>query len=235
MTRCLRQLAAAGSAAVLAGVLVAGFGGRLAMSLLAARNPQATGLTTDDGFTIGQVTFGGTVALLLATCQLALVAAVIYLVVRPLLVGPPWLRAATAAVGGGLTMGALLVNPNTLDFTALDPPLLPVVLFVAIPVVHLAAFAALAEHWMSDGSWFMRGPQSRVRATLAVWLVAGIALLLVLPMIAIWAWALRVVHARPPKPSTAAVLTWVGRATLVAIFLGGVADLSGDISTTLEA
>lgn len=52
----LRRLAAITVAGAVLGVLVGGVGGRLAMVLLAALNPRATGVTSDDGFTIGQFT-----------------------------------------------------------------------------------------------------------------------------------------------------------------------------------
>ena len=103
----------------------------------------------------------------------ALIGAVVYLIIRPLLIGPTWLRLATAAVGGGTTLGALLVAPDTFDFRALDPPLLPVVLFVAIPILHLLVFLPLAEWWLADESWFMRSPARPVRYTLLVWLLGG--------------------------------------------------------------
>jgi len=50
----LRTLAAISSAGALAGVLIGGVGGRLAMMLLARLNPQALGVKSDDGFIIGR-------------------------------------------------------------------------------------------------------------------------------------------------------------------------------------
>lgn len=49
-----RKVAAAGCAGIVADFLVNAAGGRLAMMLLARLNPAATGLTSDDGFRIGQ-------------------------------------------------------------------------------------------------------------------------------------------------------------------------------------
>jgi hypothetical protein len=55
--RCaLRGLAAVTWAGALLGLLVGGVGSRLAMMLLARLNPQVAGLTSDDGFTMGQLT-----------------------------------------------------------------------------------------------------------------------------------------------------------------------------------
>jgi hypothetical protein len=156
--------------------------------------------------------------------------AVVYLIIRPLLIGPTWLRLATAAVGGGTTLGALLVAPDRFDFRALDPPLLPVVLFVAIPILHLPVFLPLAEWWLADESWFMRSPVRPVRYTLLVWLSGGLILPRLLPVIGVCAAVLRVAHERRPTPRTVGVATWAGRALLVAIFLGAVANLTADVA-----
>ena len=48
--RALRRLSAITLAGALLGLLVGGVGGRLAMMLLARLNPDATGVTSDDGF-----------------------------------------------------------------------------------------------------------------------------------------------------------------------------------------
>ncbi len=51
----MRRLAAVSWAGALLGLLVGGVGSRLGMMLLARLNPQATGVTSDDGFTMGQL------------------------------------------------------------------------------------------------------------------------------------------------------------------------------------
>jgi hypothetical protein len=136
----VRRVAAVGCAAIVAGVAVAFLGGRLAMRLLAAANPGATGMTTDDGFVVGDVTAGGSAQLLLAAVQLSLLGAVLYLLLRPLLIGPEWFRTTTLAVGVATCFAALLVAPDGFDFARLDPAWLPLVLFWLLPFVHTALF-----------------------------------------------------------------------------------------------
>jgi hypothetical protein len=229
----VRRVAAVGCAAVLVGVVVGGMGGRLAMRLLAAANPEHRGQITDDGFVVGHISAGGTVQVLAAAIQFSLLGTAIYLLIRPLLLGPVWLRVATVAVGAGTTLGALLVQPDSFDFAVLDPPLLPMTLFVGIPVVHVAVFVALAERWLADESWFSRAPMRPVAATLLAWLLGAVALVLVLPLFTVALVAL-VVAARHPLPLSArTAVTWVGRLLLVAIFAGAVVNLARDAALLL--
>ena len=170
-----------GCAAVVAGALVAFPGGRIVMRLLAVLNPEDTGQTTDDGFLVGRISLEGAGQLLLAAVQVSLLGAVIFLLVRPLLLGPQWLRTATLAVGVGTTVAALLVSAGQLRLRragaalAADRPVL------AAARRHVVVFATLAEHWLADDSWFRRAPLASVRWTLLLWLLAGVALVLVVP------------------------------------------------------
>ena len=104
------------------GIVVGGIGGRLAMYLLARLNPEATGVVSDDGFVMGQFTLSGTLNLLVvggvprrvrraSSTPLA----------RHLTFGPPWWRLLSVALGAGLPVGALIVHPDGVDFTLLEP------------------------------------------------------------------------------------------------------------------
>jgi hypothetical protein len=229
----VRRLAAASCAAALVGALVGGLGGRLAMRLLAMADPRTAGLTTDDGFEVGQITAAGTLNLIGAGIQIGLVGSIVYLVVRPLLLGPTWLRVTTVAVGAGSTVGALLVKPTAFDFQAFDPPMLPVALFVAIPVLHVAVFAALTERWVRDGSWFRTAPLRRVGLTLLVWVLGVFALVIVAPAAALCVGLLVLADRLRPSPTLVATMQWAGRGVLVAVFLWAVVDLAADISYLL--
>lgn len=225
----LRALAAVGCAAVLAGALVGGVGGRLAMRLLAASNEHTTGMITDDGFEIGRITAGGTLQLVAASVQFAMIGAVLYLLVRPLLLGPTGARIALASVGIGGTVGAILVHPESFDFQALDPAILPIVLFVGLPMLLVLVFSVLAERWLAEDSWFRRAPWRQARLTLLVWLVGGLALVVVLPLLGVCLVLLAVLHRRPLPDQWRPVALWAGRATLVAVLVAALLDLAGDI------
>lgn len=227
-SRMLRAMAAAGAAATVAGVLVAFVGGRLAMRLLAAANPEDTGQTTDDGFAVGAVTAGGTAQVLLAALQISLLGAAVYLLIRPLLMGPTWLRISTVALGVGVAFGALLTAPDSFDFVALEPRWLPILLFTLLPALHVVAFAVLAERWLAEGSWFQTAPTSSVAPTLLLWLAGGVALILVLPASAVVLLVLYVAARHPPSTAARHSARWLGRVALGAVFVLSVTDLFRD-------
>jgi hypothetical protein len=199
------------------------------MRLLAASNAHTNGMTTDDGFEIGRITAGGTLQLVAASIQFAMIGAVLYLVVRPLLLGPTWLRIALATAGIGGTVGAILVHPESFDFQALDPAILPIVLFVALPMLLVLVFAVLAERWLAADSWFNRAPWQRARLALLVWLLGGLALVAVLPMLGVCLVALAVLHRRPLPEWSRPVVLGAGRVVLLGIFVVALADLARDV------
>lgn len=222
----VRRLAAVTVAGAVLGVLVGGLGGRLAMGLLAVLNPDATGATSDDGFTIGRFTLGGTAQLLGSTWQLGLVGAFLYAILRGLVMGPRWFRVASMSVGSGLVVGALIVHTDGVDFTLLGPVWLTVGLFVAIPVVYAAALTLLVEHWLDPDGWPARVRLRTVMATLLLWLP-------VLPLLPVLAalWLGSEWYRRQPDPPGLAgpLLSWAARGVLAVLFLVAVADLVSDV------
>jgi len=127
--RALRSLAAISVAGALAGVLVGGIGGRLAMMLLARLNPQVTGLTSDDGFIMGRFTVGNTLSLLAVGFGLGLFGAAVYAVLRGLMIGPRWFQVLSISVGPAVVVGEMLVHTDGVDFTLLEPAGLAIALF----------------------------------------------------------------------------------------------------------
>jgi len=229
----VRKVAAGGCAAVIAG-LVSAVTSRLAMSLLASFNPEDAGVRSDDDFVIGQVTLGGTAQLTFATLQLTMLGAGLYLLLRPFLVGTGVVRVVTSAIGFGVTFAAIIIHPGGVDFTRLEPLWLGIALFVAVPVLVVATFSALAEYWLRDGSWFMTTPRARVAPWLAVWVLAGIGLLLLAPVFAIaWMLAPSTAGQDHETPSLPSGFRRAGRAVLVGIAGLGAFSLANDISAIL--
>ena len=228
--RYVRQIAAIGCAAAVAGLLVGGVGGRLAMRYLAATNEEDSGVTTDDGFVIGNITFGGSLALLASCFQLALVGGALFILIRPLLLGPAWFRVLSVATGVGVVLGAFTVHPGV-DLDVLDPPLVAIILFVAVPFVAAGVFCLVAFRWLNDDSWFARGSFRRVAATLVVWLLAGVFLVFVVPLMLIGL----AVHRADRDQEDSAVSyerrRWLGRAALMIVFGAGLLNLVNDFTT----
>jgi hypothetical protein len=119
----VRHVAIAGIAGLVTGIVVGGIGGRLFMRIAgAAARDTAQGATTEAGFTVGEVTFGGTVALILFIgVFVGIVGAALYLIFRP------WL--SWAGRWRGVAFGVVLLavgsatsdvmNPDNVDFLIL--------------------------------------------------------------------------------------------------------------------
>jgi hypothetical protein len=140
------------------GVLVAGMGSRLAMFLLRVTSPaRVVGVISDDGFTIGQVTLGGTYNLLLLGAAVGVIGAGAYQMVAPWLIGPTWFRRLTTGLASAAVVGSMLVHADGIDFTLLKPTWLAIGLFVALPGLFgtLIGSAVVAvskpESWTSQG------------------------------------------------------------------------------------
>ncbi len=135
-------------AAAIAGFVIAGVGGRLAMLILRLTSgARVIGLESDDGFTIGRVT-PATFALVLAlTVGATLILGPLYAVARPWV--PSRWRVPVFTLFFGIVGGALLVHADGIDFTALSPRALAVGLFIAIPAAFggaLEPLRTLVEH-----------------------------------------------------------------------------------------
>lgn len=105
------------------GVLVVGVGSRLAMLLLRITSPdRVRGVTSDDGFIIGQFTVGGTYNLLLLGATVGIIGAGAYQMVAPWLIGPTWFRRLTTGLASAAVVGSMLVHADGVDFTLLNPP-----------------------------------------------------------------------------------------------------------------
>ena len=92
-------------AGFVAGVPVIGLGSRLIMLVLRLTSPDSViGATSDDGFTIGDFTLGGTYNLMMMGMGLGLLGAAVYLAIKSLLIGPMWFRRLSTGVGSGVVV-----------------------------------------------------------------------------------------------------------------------------------
>lgn len=169
------------AAGVVAGALVGGVGGRLAMLVLRLTSPDALdGMTTDDGFEIGVVTFD-TVGLIMGLAALGAVNGGLYAILRRGI--PNRLRLAVWTVFGATAGGAQIIHDDGVDFTVLEPLLLAIVMFIVLPGLASAAVVLLAERWMALEPFGTR------RLTLTLVIVAGLgtlgSLIVALPLLAV--------------------------------------------------
>jgi len=172
----LREITRGGIAGLIAGVLVAGVGGRLVMRLAALLVPGSAGAVTENGNRIGDITAGGTFALILFIGLLfGSLAGSLWVTLRPWLPSAAGLRALvsipiTVALG---TRG--LVDGTNRDFIVLEGSALVVASLVAL-VALFGPTLVLAERWL-DARLPHAGPDdARVIAGYGVITMIGLML-----------------------------------------------------------
>lgn len=218
-----RRLAAATVAGALSGLLVGGVGGRLAMFVLAQRNPAATGVESDDGFVMGQFTLSGTLNLLALGTVIGILGGGVYFVLRGLMIGPRWFAVLSMSGGAAVVVGSMLIHTDGVDFTLLEPPLLPIALFLAIPGIYVVLLMFLAERWLGPEGAFIRAPRGRGLSGLVLWLPLAPVLLF---LVAGWAVGL---FLRQVGASELPMLAWAARFALAGLFVVRLLSLSSDI------
>ena len=132
---------------LIVGLVVGGVGSRLAMRVMALTSvASARGLETEFGATVGEITLGGTMFLMVAGSVLGMVGGIAYLPVWRLLPGhAAWVK---GLIFGALLLalaGRFLVSPTNPDFVILSPAGLAVTMFAALPVLYGLLFVPLAE------------------------------------------------------------------------------------------
>jgi hypothetical protein len=146
-----RQVAISGLAGLFTGILVGGIGGRLFMRLAgAAASGAAQGRGTEAGFTVGEVTLGGSLALVIFIGIFTGIAgAILFVVFAPWL---SWARHWRGFLFGVVLFGAAsatsdIMNPDNIDFRILKNPVLLVsaifVLFLVFGLVMDSSFRFL--------------------------------------------------------------------------------------------
>jgi hypothetical protein len=211
----LRRVRAAIVGGFLAGVLVGGVGGRIAMLILRLTStPAVRGLESDDGFAIGQIS-GATVFLLILTGVLGAIGGLAYLAARNWI--PPRWRAAVAALVAGSIGGADVIDPVGLDFNVLGPLPLAVAMFVALPAAYGALMSVLVERRLGA-----EHPPSNVAVwvpcilfALAIGLTGEVGVAILTASAIAW-----ILHRRVPALGAvwaSGPVEWLGRALLAAV------------------
>ncbi len=220
----LRRLSAVTWAGGLLGLFVGGIGSRLAMMLLARMNPEATGVTSDDGFIMGQLTLQ-TLDLLITTTLLGVFGGGIYFVLRGLMIGPRWFQILSVSVGPAVVVGSSVIHVEGVDFT-LDPAWLAIAMFVAIPWVYAALLTVLAERWLIPEGRFMTSTFWLAASPLLLWapIVPILGVLLLSLVVFEWVRRTRTGDALVGHPGW----PWLVRGALAVLFTVALIDLIQD-------
>ena len=228
----LRLLAGRGAGglvgAVVAGILVIGFGGRLMMRVLAASSSEEVqGLITDMEAVVGRVTVGGTIGFVVFVGSGAgIIGWLLRISLRRWLPGRSILA---GLVGSGIGAGLLarssaLLDPASPDFAFLSPAWLAVGLIVGLIVTFGMLLSVLSDRWAQ--MW--PTPDS---ARSALWLTP-LAPLMVLPPIAVGVGVVAAAHARLGPLDQ---FGWSGRLDQAGRLGVGLAAIIGGMSTLAAA
>jgi hypothetical protein len=144
----LRDIARGGLGGLAVGLVVGGFGGRVAMRLIALLIPESAGALTENGNRIGDITLGGSLGLIIFFgLFVGILVAVIWVVVSPWLPRSLGLR-ILAAIPLAIALGTFAaVQGSNPDFIVLGFE--PSVLVVLLTLVGLVgASMAVVDGWL---------------------------------------------------------------------------------------
>ena len=223
-----RTLGVITAVGVVCGWLVVGVLSRLMMLLLAVLNPVATGVTSDDGFVMGQFTVSGSLNLLVVGTGFGVLGAGLYAALRGLAIGRRWFRLLSLSVGAGVVVGSQIVHSDGVDFRLLNPLWLAVGIFVLLPAVYVALLSAVSERLLSRARPV---PRPVVVLGLAAWVVV----FLLLPLLAVLTAGfvvLRLTDRTGPghRWVSSPAGPWLLRAGLAVLFVLAVADIATEVT-----
>lgn len=215
----------------IAGILVGGIGGRLAMLILRLTSrPSLAGVETDDGFIIGRFS-GETLFLVLLTAVFGIFGGLFYLAVRDWL--PERSRTVLAAIFGGIVGGSAVIRPDGVDFILVDPLPLAIVMFVALPALYGVVMSLLVERLLRSDSLLAR---SRVWVAALIPLIplaltGPVGLLVLVVLFGLWG-----IHRAAPGLGSvfrSTPVVWIGRVALLAVTLLALRSLVEDVRSIL--
>ena len=223
-------------AGIAGGVVLVGFGSRLAMFLLRLTSTdRAHGVESDDGFTIGRVTLGGTYNLLLIGAAVGMIGAGAYLAVSPRLIGPMWFRRATTGLAAGAVGGAMLVHADGIDFTLLGPTWFAIALFVALPAVFGTFIGPVVDSVRRPDSWTRRRTWRWLLPIVAIICFPPTVVVAVMAAFVLGVWIFVTEIPTIHRLRATAAYVFATRAMWLAIAVFGLAALLGDVHAVFEA
>jgi len=137
----------------IAGLISAGVGSRVVMRIIALADPDTDGANTDAEASVGEITFGGTIELLILGTIAGVMGGVLYLGVRrwlPVPAGWKWLAYAVLTL---LTVGQLLFDTHNADFQIFEPVVLVIALFSVLFLVNGLIVSALVDRFHPEPAY----------------------------------------------------------------------------------
>lgn len=247
----LRDITRGGFAGALAGIVVAGIGGRIVMRLAAILVPSSVGSFTGNGNRIGDITLSGSLGLVLFGLIVGLVGGTIWVILSPWIPGGG-LRRAILTMPIAVALGATgLIEGENRDFRILQHDPGVVALLLAL-VALIGLSIALIDDWLDRRLPHPRAGQKGPAALYVVvtllgaglvfpFVVAGVVtsndpatirsgfVYLAIGLSTLGWWVMRV--RGQPRPPT--ILTILGRTGLLAAVVLGFVETVPEVSRAL--
>ena len=137
----------------LSGVISAGVGARVVMRIVALDNPDRDGVFTDAEATVGEITFGGTMNLLLLGTIAGVMGGAAYLGVRRWLPVPAAWKGLAYGIVSLLTVGQLLFDTHNADFQIFKPVVMVIALFSVLFLLNGLIVGALVGRFHPEPAY----------------------------------------------------------------------------------
>lgn len=161
-------------AGALAGA-VAGIGARVAMRVAAGlAGPSRQGIVTAESAVVGDLTWSGTIAVLVIGAFVGVAGAALYALIRPVL--PRRGRGLAFGFAALLLTGWTILDPSNSDFRGFGDPTLNYAMFGALFLVYGAVLAP-ADRWLRDrapSGWWSYALWAPIAALGAILVLTGI-------------------------------------------------------------
>ena len=131
---------------VIAGVLVGGAGSRIAMRISAMAGGDAiSGLLTENGNVVGEITISGTIFLLIAGAIVGTVGGFAYVVSHRWLPKSSLWKGLAFGILLLLVLGSLIIEGDNRDFAQFGPPILNIGLFASLFILYGVLLPVIAK------------------------------------------------------------------------------------------
>jgi hypothetical protein len=127
----------------------------------------------------------------------------------------------------------LVIRPDGIDFTLLEPLALAIAMFIALPAIYGVAVSRLIERWLlrDSGAGSSRAWIVGLLPLLLLVLTGPVGIVLSVVMLVLW-----MVHRTDQRIASlwrSPVVVWIGRATLIAVTAVSLVSLFRDITQIL--
>jgi hypothetical protein len=149
------------------------------MRIIAVLNDDRDGVTTDSSATVGEISLGGTLSLLMLGVAAGVMGGLLYLGLRRWLwVSPAW-RGLAFGVVTLVTVGQPLFDPANVDFQIFEPVVVVMAMFAALFLINGLILVPLADRIHPEPSYpkSKRVPRLAAGAIALACVLGGVLLL----------------------------------------------------------